>query len=288
MQQAVQRGPRVPAAGYAHHRCHQVQRYGQRQHGDDVLEGAVVVEEGLVAVAAAGGGVPMQLTSTAQQSHLAAVPYHARVDEETGRGQRERHQLHLGDDGVDVSQSRLPATAGHRDVGGVVTLHTDMVRERLHVRHVRSESEDQLCRPGEPSGGEQPAPGAYHDSVVLQRVNDRHKLVNGVAHLRHLEGNADSESVVLQEPTQDDALGVRHVVDAYEGDKDAKQGAGEGHVSGQHGHRLLPEVAVTHHGEERQTEVGRQQRPHHCLHPGVQHGLQTIRPSYSMNKTLCT
>ena len=77
---------------------------------------------------------------------------------------------------------------------------------------------------------------------------------------------------------------VDQVVDSDQSDEDAGEGGREGHVSGQHGHRLLPEVAVTHHSDQRYAEVDRRQRSHHRLHPGVQH-VQKVRLTRDSSKT---
>ena len=70
-------------------------------------------------------------------------------------------------------------------------------------------------------------------------------------------------------------MDLSQVVDSDQGEEDAEKGGREGHVSGQHGHRLLPEMSVAHHSDQRHAEVGHQKHTHHRLHPVVRHDVQS-------------
>ena len=163
MQQAVQHRARVPPAGDAQDRSHDVHRNCQRQHGHDVLEGAVVVKECLVVVVVSEL-VVTPLPLLLHHSRLEPVTDDSGVDQETGRDEGEGHHLQLTDNRVDVGQRRLPAAAGE---GGVVTVAEDMLRKYLHLHHVSGQAEHDLHSAGEPGGREEPGPGLHHDVIVL-------------------------------------------------------------------------------------------------------------------------
>ena len=185
--------------------------------------------------------------------------------------------MELEQEGVRVGKGAFPATLWE-DEGGVGAVHRAGC-ERLQVEDVSEDAEEDLHARREPCSGEKPRSSLLHDGEVAQWVEHRHVLIHGHAELPRFEGDAESEPNVLKRPAQAVEVKSSQVVYSDKHNRQAIHDAGEGHVAGQHGHRLVPEVVVTHHRVQRHREVSHQQAAHDRLHPGVGHAVSDVCPA---------